>query len=111
MGIVISLLVNGIAVFVTAALLPGVTVDSFFTSLVVAVFLGIVNTFLRPILHIIALPITILTLGLFALVINALLVLLVSKIVPGFQVDGLLTAILFSVVLSVVGFFLGVLKF
>lgn len=107
MMLVISLLANAIAVFVAASILPGVTVDSFFTSLIVAVFLGIVNTFLKPVLHLIALPITILTLGLFALVINALLVLLVARIVPGFQVDGFLTAILFSVVLSIVGFFLG----
>lgn len=107
MGIFISLLVNAIAVFITAYVLPGVTVDSLFTALVVAVFLGIVNTFLKPILHLIALPITLLTLGLFALVINALLVLLVANIVPGFQVDGFLTAVFFSIVLSVVGFFLG----
>lgn len=109
MGLLISMLVNGIAVFITAYVLPGVTVDSFFTALVVAVFMGIVNAFIKPILHIIAFPITVLTLGLFALVINALLVLLVANIVPGFQVDGFLTAVLFSIVLSVVGFFLGTL--
>jgi putative membrane protein len=106
MGMLISLLVNGIAVFITAYVLPGVDVDSFFTALVVAVFLGIVNTFLKPVLHIIAFPITLLTLGLFALVINALLVLLVANIVPGFHVDGFWTALLFSIVLSIVGFFL-----
>lgn len=106
MGIFVSLLVNAIAVFITAYVLPGVSVDSFFTALVAAVFLGIVNTFIRPVLHIIAFPITLITLGLFALVINALLILLVARIVPGFQVDGFFTAVLFSIVLSIVGFFL-----
>lgn len=109
MGTLISLLVNAIAVFITAYVLPGVSVDSFFTALVAAVFLGIVNTVIKPFLHIIAFPITLITLGLFALVINALLVLLVARIVPGFQVDGFFTAVLFSIVLSIVGFFLNTL--
>lgn len=107
MGVIISLIINTIAVFATAYILPGVTVDGVFAAFMTAIFLGVINTFLKPILQIIALPITILTLGLFALVINALLILLATTIVPGFHVDGFWTAFFFSIVLSMVNFFLG----
>lgn len=106
MHILISLLVNGLAVFITAKLLPGVKVDSFFTALIVSVVLGLVNTFLKPILLLLTLPVTILTLGLFALVINALMVLLVSGLVSGFKVSGFWWALLFSLVLSIASSFL-----
>lgn len=106
MSILINLLLSTIAVVVTAYVLPGVNVDSFLTALVVAVALGVVNAILKPILVILTLPINILTLGLFTLVINALLVLLVSAFVPGFHVDGFLWALVFGLVLSVVNGFL-----
>ena len=102
MGIIISILVNGLAVFITANFLPGVTVDNFVTAIIVAVVLGIVNFVVKPILHLLTLPITILTLGLFTFVINALMILLVDALVAGFQVDGFWAALLFSLILSLV---------
>lgn len=102
MQILISLLLSTLAVIVSAYLLPGVTVDGFFTAIVVAVLLSVVNTFIKPLIVILTLPLNIVTLGLFSLVINALMVMLVAAIVPGFKVDGILWAIGFGVVLSVV---------
>ena len=93
---------NGLAVFLTAYLLPGVKVDGIFTAIIVAIVLGIVNFIVKPILHLLTLPITILTLGLFSFVINALMILLVDYLVPGFHVDNFWAALLFSLVLSLV---------
>lgn len=106
MGIIINLLVNGLAVYITAHVLPGVSVTNFITAIIVSVVLGLVNTFIKPILFILTLPATLLTLGLFTFVINALMVYLVTQFVPGFHVSGFWTAFLFSVVLSIVGWFL-----
>jgi putative membrane protein len=106
MALLINWLISALAVLSVAYILPGVNVDSFTTALVVALVLGIVNAILKPILVILTLPITILTLGLFTFVINALLIMLTSKLVPGFMVDGFLWALIFSVALSVVNSFL-----
>jgi putative membrane protein len=100
MMIVLRLLLNGVAVFLTDQLLSGVQVKDFLTAILVAVVLGVVNTILKPILTLLTLPINLVTLGLFTFVINALLVLLVANIVPGFHVDGFLSALLFSIVFS-----------
>lgn len=100
------LIINGIAVVIAGYILPGINIDSIWTALLIAVVLGIINAIIRPILVILTLPITILTLGFFILVINALLVLLVSNIVPGFTVDGFWWAMLFSIVVSLVSWFL-----
>ncbi len=102
MKLLMSLLVSMLGVGVTAYVLPGVIVEGWQAALLTAILLGVVNAVIKPILVILTLPVTILTLGLFYLVINALMVLLVSNIVPGFEVEGLLTALLFSIVLSVV---------
>jgi putative membrane protein len=83
-----------------------VRIDSFGTSLVVAIILGVVNAIIKPILVILTLPINVMTLGLFSLVINAIVVLIVDAIVPGFAVGGFWSAVLFSIVLSVVGMIL-----
>ncbi len=101
-SLIINILVKTVAVYITAYLLPGITVPDFTTALLVAVVLGIVNAILKPILIFFTLPITILTLGLFTLVINALLVLLVEYLVPGFMVDGFLWALAFGIVLTVI---------
>jgi putative membrane protein len=82
--------------------LPGVIVEGFISALVLAVVLGAINMFLKPILVLLTLPINILTLGLFSLVINALLIMLASAIVPGFSVSGFWWALAFSLVLSIV---------
>lgn len=105
MEIIISILLSTIAVFVTAYILPGVHLESFGTALVVAVVLGFINTFIRPIIFLLTLPINILTLGLFTLVIIGGIVMLVSAIVPGFKVDGFLWAMVFAVVLAIVSTF------
>ncbi len=102
MKIILHWFLRAVAVLITAYLLPGVILESFFVALVVAVVLGFFNTILRPILVVLTLPINILTLGLFTFVINAVLVLLASNVVPGFHVSGFLTALLFSVILSVI---------
>jgi putative membrane protein len=107
MGLLLSWLVMTLAVLLTAYLLPGVAVSGFGGALVTALVLGIVNALIRPVLMIIALPITVLTLGLFALVINALLILLVARIVPGFEVANFWWALAFSVIVSIVGGILG----
>lgn len=104
--IFINLIVNAIAVIISAYILPGVKVDGFLTAIVVAVVLGVVNMFIKPVLILLTLPLNILTLGLFTFVINAALVLLVSNIVPGFRIEGFLWALIFSLVLSVVSSFL-----
>jgi putative membrane protein len=106
MRILVKLLVNAFAVMVAAYLLPGVRVAGYFDALVVAVVLGILNTVVRPTLHFLALPITIVTLGLFSLVINALVVLMGDYLIPGFSVDGFWWALGFSLVLSLVSSFL-----
>ena len=106
MSILINWLVSALAIIAAAYVLPGVEVPDFLTALVLAVVLGIINAIIKPILLILTLPITILTLGLFALVINAVLVLLADAIVPGFTVDGFWWALLFSFVLSLINWFL-----
>lgn len=102
MNIIINLILSTIAVIISAYVLPGVSVDGFLTAVVVAVILALVNTFIKPIIKILTFPISLLTLGLFSFVINALMVLLVTFIVPGFRVDGFLWALVFSIVLSLV---------
>lgn len=93
---------SALAVMVTAYLLPGIILKSFFVALVVAVVLGFLNTIIRPILILISLPIQFLTLGLFTLAINAGLVMLTSMIVPGFAVKNFWWALLFSITLWIV---------
>lgn len=106
MKLLVRLLVNSLAVFITAYILSGIKVDSFTTALVVSVVLGLANAILKPLLILLTLPITILTLGLFTFVINALLVLLVAAAIPGFYVAGFVSAFLFSLMLSLVSWFL-----
>ena len=106
MGIIINLLLSGLAVVIAAYVLPGIKVDGYFTAIVVAVVLGIVNAVLKPILLALTLPINMLTLGFFTFVVNALLVMLVASIVPGFMVDGFAWALAFSLVLYLVNYFL-----
>ncbi|EKE20856.1 MAG: hypothetical protein ACD_7C00459G0003 [uncultured bacterium] len=102
MKYLINWIVMTLAVFISAQLIPGVSVDSFFVTFIAALVLGIINVILKPILLILTLPINIFTLGLFTLVINAFLVLLASNLVDGFRVAGFWWALLFSLVMSVV---------
>lgn len=102
MKILINLLVTALIVFLLSNYLPGVSVDGFGSSIIVVIVLAVLNFLVKPILQIISIPITILTLGLFLFVINALIILLCSKMVSGFHVDGFWSALLFSLVLSIV---------
>jgi len=103
MKLIIKLLVNAIAVFVISYLLKGhgVFLDSYVTAIYVAVVLSILNLIVKPILIIFTLPITIVTLGLFLLVINAIIILLTSRLINGFAVSSIWIAILFSILLSI----------
>jgi putative membrane protein len=110
MNIIIRWLIATAAIIITSYVLPGVMLKGFWSAVIVALVLGIINTIIKPILVILTLPINILTLGLFTLVINALLILLASSIVAGFSVDGFVTALLFSIILSLVSFLLNKLS-
>jgi putative membrane protein len=100
-------LVIALALWVTAYILPGVQVDSYTALAIAAVVLGLVNALIRPILTILTLPITILTLGLFYLVVNGFTFFIAAKIVPGFHVGGFWWAVLGALVVSIVSSFLG----
>ena len=102
MKTLIHLIVSTVAILITAYILPGVHVSGIFTAFVLAVVLGVINLVLRPIFIFLTLPLTILTLGLFILVINALLILLASYIVPGFFVASFWSAFLFGIVLAII---------
>ena len=103
MNFLIRLLVTALAAMVTAYILPGVTIKDFTSALILAFVLAILNLLVKPILVLLTLPATILTLGLFLLVINAVIILLAAKLVKGFSVNGFFWALIFSVVLTVVG--------
>ncbi len=98
---IVRFLIYGIAVLLTAYLLPGVHVEHYGYALLVAAILTLANIILKPILVILTIPITILTLGLFLLVINAVIILLVEYLTPGFHVDGFWWALAFSLILSI----------
>lgn len=100
-------LIIAAALWVTAYILPGVAVESTRALAVGAIVLGLVNALIRPILTILTLPITILTLGLFYLVVNGLTFLLAAKIVPGFHVSGFWWAVLGALLVSVISSFIG----
>lgn len=102
MSFLIRLLVSALAAMLSAYLLPGVHLKSFVTALILALVLAILNLLVKPILIILTLPVTLLTLGLFLLVINAVIILLASKLIDGFKVDGFWYAMLFSIVMSVI---------
>ncbi len=103
MKILIKIVVIAIATVVGARLLSGVHLnEDFQTIMIVALTLGVLNGVLRPILKFLTIPITILTLGLFLLVINAAMIMLASNLVDGFSVDGFMPALLFSFILSAI---------
>lgn len=101
MNLIIKLLLNAIAVFALAYVLNGVHVNGYISAVIVAVVLSILNLLVKPLLVILTLPITIITLGLFMLIINALLILLADELITGFEVDNIWWAILFIVLLSI----------
>lgn len=107
MKLLIRLVISTLAILVAANIVPGVSVDGTTTAIVAAIVLGILNTFLRPVLQILALPITIITLGLFYFVVNVLVIFLATYLVNGFYIDGFISALLFGLVVSIVSGILG----
>ncbi|GAA3508589.1 phage holin family protein [Aquimarina addita] len=101
MRFLLKMLLSAVAVFLLASILPGVGVDSYMSALIVAVVLAILNAIIKPILVFFTLPVTIITLGLFLLVINIVIIKMADYFVSGFSVNGWLWALIFSVLLSV----------
>lgn len=106
MNFIVKLLVRTIAISIAAYIVPGVVIDSFWIAVVTAVVFGLLNTILKPVLIILTIPINIMTLGLFTLVINTVIVLLTSNIVAGFNINSFGAAFMFSIVLWLVNWFL-----
>lgn len=102
MNVIVNWLLNAIVIMVAGYLLPGIHISSFVTALVIALILGVLNLCVRPILILLTLPLTILTLGLFLIVINALIIMLTSSLVHGFEVDNFGWAILYSLIISII---------
>jgi len=100
MRIIIRLLVTAFIVVALSNFLPGTYIDNYVTGIWVAIVLALINLFIKPLLILLTLPVTIFTFGLFLLVINALMILLCSKLVTGFHVEGFWWAFLFSLLLS-----------
>ena len=102
MKILVHWIVSAIAILIAAYILPGVHVTGFVAALILAVVLGVINAFIRPLIIMLTLPITIITFGLFVLVINAVMVMIAAAIVPGFSVDSFAYGFLFAIVLAIV---------
>lgn len=107
MNFIIKLLLSALAVYLTALILPGVSIKNYVTAIAVAIIIGLLNVFVKPILILLTIPVTVITLGLFLFVINAGIILLSSYLMNGFNVDGFWWALLFSFVLSIFSEILG----
>ena len=101
MNFLIKLVLMAVAVMAGANFIPGVHVSGFKSALIAAVVLALLNTFVKPILQVLTIPVTILTLGLFLLVINVIIIYLAARLVDGFSVNGFIPALIFSIVLSI----------
>jgi len=101
MNLILKILLTAAAVLVIANFLPGVSVENYTSAIIVAIVLGLLRVIVKPILVILTLPVTILTLGLFLLVINALIIMLADNLIDGFYVSGFWIALLFSLILSI----------
>jgi putative membrane protein len=109
MRLLLQWLVNALALFALPYIFTSITVDSFVTALIVAVVLGLINTLIRPLLVILTLPVTIVTLGLFIFVINGLLFWAVGSFVPGFHVAGFWSGVFGAIVYSLISWALSAL--
>ena len=106
MGILIRWIILTIAIIAASYLLEGIHISGFFSAFFAAAALGILNALFRPILLILTLPINVLTLGLFTFIINALMLKMASGVIPGFEVHGFWTAIIGSLIISVISWLL-----
>lgn len=102
MNLIISLLLNALALIVTTYIVPGFKVDGFTSAILAAIVLGVINTFIKPILMLLTAPINFLTLGLFTFVVNAIVLWMTTLVVKGLIIDSMVSTILGAVVLSVV---------
>ncbi len=102
MNLIIRLLVTAVVAFFLTKILSGVHFDGFSTAIVFAIVLGILNLIVSPVLKILGLPLTIITLGLFSLVINALVILIADYFIDGMTIDGFWWAFIFSIALSLI---------
>lgn len=109
--LIVRWILFALALLFVAWIVPGIAIAGFKAALLVALVMGLINIFIKPILIILTLPINILTLGLFTFIINALLFLFISHVVPGFVVTGFLTALLGSILLSIISMFINRLEF
>ena len=100
MKLILRILLSALSVIILANVLPNVSVDSFMTAVIVAVVLSLLNFLVKPILVILTLPVTIVTFGLFLLIINAIIILLADKLIVGFAVSNIWWALIFSLLLS-----------
>jgi len=107
MGLIIGLVVNVLALLAVSYIIPGFVVADLQTAIVAAIVIGVINTFIKPVVQLIALPISFLTLGIFAFIVNVLLLMLAAHLVPGFEIESFLTAIIASIVLTLTSSFLG----
>ena len=101
MNLVLRWIVFALLIMLIAWVIPGITVTGFLSAMFVVVIISIVNLFVRPLVQLISLPLNVFTLGLFSLVVNALLFLLVAKLSPGFQIDGFWSGFFGALILSV----------
>ena len=106
MKLLVNWVISAFSLYLLSFLFHGIIFDSFTAALITSIILGLINAILRPILIILTLPINILTLGIFSLVINALMLELASNFSPGFHIDNFTTAFFASIVLSVINFIL-----
>ena len=108
-GMILRWILNAIALFVTASIIDGITIVGLGSALVASLVWGFVNTIIRPIINLVALPITIVTVGLFTFVINGFLLWLVADVVSGFTVDSLWAGIIGAFVLTIISSILSAL--
>jgi putative membrane protein len=101
MKILLHWLILTLAVLASQYVVPGITVDTFLTAVIVAAILAFINTIVKPIVGILTLPINILTLGIFSVVLNALFFWFVAYLISGFSVDGFQAALLGSIIVSI----------
>ncbi len=99
---ILQLLLTALAAYLAAKFTPGVNISGFWNTILLAIVLGLLDTFVKPVLQFFSLPLTLLTMGLFLLVINALIVMMASGLMSSFKVDGFWSALIFSVIFSVV---------
>jgi putative membrane protein len=102
MGLIVRWIVNTLALFVVVNIVPGYSYRSIVTLVIAAAVLGLLNTIVRPILFVLTLPLTVVTLGLFLIVLNAIMLEITAWLVPGFRIDGFLWAVVGAIVLGLI---------